>query len=151
MRMFALPVAQCMSRSVGVSRPMAGNGTGSGVHHVTVPPWPLLASSVSSWPVSASGSQRDRNTSYTAPPTACADGARIRHDRRMDAAAGDVVIRLAHDEALTRECAWLAGQSFLQDRHPGSGRCGRSERHCADLARALIRVLAGYRSRTRTL
>jgi len=87
---------------------------------------------------------RDRNSSHTALPAACADGARISHDRRMDAAGGDAIIRLAHDEtlmlfenlhrreeqarvtepehhaeqiALTRGCAWLAGQILLQDRH----------------------------------
>jgi len=87
---------------------------------------------------------RDRNSSHTALPAACADGARTGHDRRTDAAGGDAVIRLAHDEALmlfeiphrreeqgrvtepehhagqialTRECAWLAGQILLQDRH----------------------------------
>jgi len=94
---------------------------------------------------------RDRNTSYPALATAWADGARIGHDRRMDAAGGDVVIRLAHDEALTRGCAWPAGQSLLQDRHPESGMRGRSERHHTALARALIKILAGYRSTMRTL
>jgi hypothetical protein len=43
---------------------------------------------------------RDRNSSYTALPAACADGVRTGHDRRMDAAGGDAVIRLAHDETL---------------------------------------------------
>jgi hypothetical protein len=86
----------------------------------------------------------DRNSSHTALPAVCADGARIGHDRRMGAAGGDAVIRLAHDEtlmlfeiphrreeqgrvtepghhaeqiALTRGYAWLAGQILLQDRH----------------------------------
>jgi hypothetical protein len=84
-----------------------------------------------------------RHPALTCLIAACADGARIGHDRRMDAAGGDAVIRFAHYEtlmlleilhrreqgqvtepehhaeqiALTRGYAWLADQILLQDRH----------------------------------
>jgi hypothetical protein len=37
-------------------------------------------------------SARDHNSSHTALPAACADGARTGHDHRMDAAGGDAAI-----------------------------------------------------------